>query len=179
MSNFDNALKYTLQNEGGFSNDPSDKGGATNLGIQQTEWNDWLKENGKMYPISLAEFKALTPEDVAPLYLKDYWNALRLSQVDHPVLATSIFDMGVNFGPNTSGKLTQRALNTLGCDLNIDGWLGPITLSELNYAPVGAFMTAFMSLCRTRYNNIVADDPTQGVFLRGWLARVNRLSSLS
>lgn len=178
MSNFDNALKYTLQNEGGFTNDSNDKGGATNLGIQQTEWNDWLKEHGKMYPISLTDFKALTPGDVAPLYKRNYWDALHLDTV-HPIPATAIFDMGVNFGPNTAGKLTQRALNTLGCDLDVDGWLGPLSLSELNQAPVGAFMTAFMSLCRTRYNNIVAKDPTQGVFLRGWLARVNRMGALS
>ena len=34
-ANFDKCLKFTLQFEGGFTNDPKDPGGPTNLGITQ------------------------------------------------------------------------------------------------------------------------------------------------
>jgi lysozyme family protein len=34
-SNFDKCFKFILQFEGGFTNDPKDPGGPTNLGITQ------------------------------------------------------------------------------------------------------------------------------------------------
>jgi lysozyme family protein len=40
---FDNALRIVLQLEGGYSNDPFDRGGATNYGIVQATYNDYNK----------------------------------------------------------------------------------------------------------------------------------------
>ena len=40
---FKKALAFVLKWEGGFVNDPDDKGGATNKGITQTTYNSYLK----------------------------------------------------------------------------------------------------------------------------------------
>lgn len=173
MGNFESALAYTLTNEGGFSQDPADRGGSTNLGIELTEWNDWIG-----HPTSLADFKALTPKDVEGIYLSRYWKPLQLDQVMSSPTATAIFDMGVNMGIHTASKLTQSALNALGQALVVDGWLGPKSLLALNEATPKSFIPAFQILIHDRYNDIVMKDQTQVVFLKGWVNRCKRLSSL-
>ena len=44
---FKRALQFVLKWEGGYVNNPNDKGGATNKGITQNTYNAWLKSNGK------------------------------------------------------------------------------------------------------------------------------------
>ena len=41
---FDEALKFVLKQEGGYSNHPADKGGATNKGIIQSVYNRYRRD---------------------------------------------------------------------------------------------------------------------------------------
>jgi lysozyme family protein len=69
--NFDSALKQVLDSEGGFSNDQRDPGGMTNLGVTQGTWEMWVG-----HPVDEKEMRSLTPEKVAPMYKKKYWDAI-------------------------------------------------------------------------------------------------------
>ena len=40
-SNFEKMLKFVLQREGGYVNDPNDLGGETNKGITHTTYNSY------------------------------------------------------------------------------------------------------------------------------------------
>ncbi|HEX3586541.1 MAG TPA: glycosyl hydrolase 108 family protein [Candidatus Angelobacter sp.] len=40
--NFENVLKFVLKDEGGFSNDPRDPGGMTNLGVTKRVWESFV-----------------------------------------------------------------------------------------------------------------------------------------
>jgi lysozyme family protein len=42
---FESALAFVLEAEGGYTNDPDDHGGKTDLGITQGEYTQWLKDN--------------------------------------------------------------------------------------------------------------------------------------
>jgi len=66
--NFDKALQLMLKHEGGFVNHPSDPGGMTNLGVTQRVYEEWVG-----YEVTKQDMMKLTPEDVAPIYLKNYW----------------------------------------------------------------------------------------------------------
>lgn len=46
-STFQFALKIVLEFEGGFSEDPQDKGGATNYGITQSTYSQWRRDRGQ------------------------------------------------------------------------------------------------------------------------------------
>ena len=70
MSNFDAALKHVLMHEGGFVNHPADPGGMTNLGVTARTWEDWVGHTP-----SEKEMRELTPEKVAPLYKRKFWDA--------------------------------------------------------------------------------------------------------
>src|SRR5262245_15160238 len=67
--NFEACLKFVLQFEGGFVNNPADPGGPTNLGVTQTTLSAFLGRHA-----TVDEVKALTPEKVAPIYRFRFWD---------------------------------------------------------------------------------------------------------
>ena len=69
--NFDKALELLLKHEGGYVNHPSDPGGITNLGVTKKVYEDWVG-----HEVTEEDMKKLTPEDVAPIYLENYWEKI-------------------------------------------------------------------------------------------------------
>ena len=66
---YNKALKFVLKWEGGYVNDPDDKGGATNKGITQGTYNGWLKSKG----LQSKDVKFITSDEVAKIYYQNYW----------------------------------------------------------------------------------------------------------
>ena len=61
---FKKALKFVLKWEGGYVNNPNDKGGATNKGITQYTYNNWLKTHG----LQPRNVKFITDDEVEQIY---------------------------------------------------------------------------------------------------------------
>jgi len=121
--NFGKCFKFMLQFEGGFTNNPKDPGGPTNLGVTQATLSVFLGRQA-----SIAEVKALTPEKVAPIYRLRYWD--HVSGDDLPVgVDLAVFDFAVHSGPSRGVIGLQRALN-----LGDDGKLGKVTLAAAKKA---------------------------------------------
>ena len=72
--NFDKCFDMLLKHEGGFVNHPEDPGGATNLGVTKRVMQEFLGR-----AVSMGEMKALTPEDVKPVYKKLYADKVALT----------------------------------------------------------------------------------------------------
>ena len=119
-SNFDVALRQVLKSEGGYVNHPSDPGGRTNLGVTQKVWEEWVG-----HPVTEADMRALTPELVAPLYKKMYWDKVKgddlPSGVDYVV-----FDIAVNSGTGRAAKMLQQVVG-----VPADGAIGPKTVQAV------------------------------------------------
>ena len=81
---FDQALKFVLEREGGYVNDPLDPGGETKYGISK-----------KSYPN--VDIRHLTPELAAVIYQSDYWAPAGCDDLS-PDLALVVFDTAVNCG---------------------------------------------------------------------------------
>jgi lysozyme family protein len=81
---FKDALALILKHEGGYVNDPRDKGGETKFGISK-----------RSYPNT--DIKNLTIEGASALYKRDFWDALGCDSLE-PSLALCAFDAGVNHG---------------------------------------------------------------------------------
>lgn len=111
MTDFEKALKYALQFEGGYVNDPADPGGATNKGITQAVYNAYRKALGQ----AIRSVKEITDQEVASIYEKNYWNLTGSDKLQWP-LNLVVFDAAINCGPsrasrwldNTSGTLEER-----------------------------------------------------------------------
>jgi lysozyme family protein len=94
---FDKSYEYTLKNEGGWSNHPSDKGGATMKGVTLATYSRWLGR-----PATAKELREIKPETVKEIYKAWYWDINRLDWVERFPIACAIYDLGVVCGPKTS-----------------------------------------------------------------------------
>ena len=101
---FKQALKFVLKWEGGYVNNPNDKGGATNKGITQNTYNSWLKSQGK----ASKDVRNITDSEVEQIYYKNYWLAAGCDKMskDFALLA---FDTAVNMGVSRVQEFLKAA----------------------------------------------------------------------
>lgn len=161
---FERALALVLTHEGGWSDDPADPGGATNLGVTIGTLSLWLGR-----PATRAEVRALTPSTVAPLYRRRFWDAIQGDALPAG-LDVALFDFAVNSGPKRAVIGLQRAL-----DVADDGRLGPVTLAALadrdRPGLIGAVCDGRLAFLRTL--------STWPRFGRGWTRRVEEVRAAS
>jgi len=185
MADFKTAYKITLSHEGGYCNDPSDRGGETYKGIARKmhpEWKGWAfidtLKNQSSFPKCLdADFSLQNV--VEEFYKKEFWDCYSADKINNQEIANELFDTGVNQGQGSAGKYLQNALNVLNrnqkdyADLKEDGVIGPISLTLINGHPnPKGILKTLNGLQFMRYFNIVQKDPTQEIFFNGWLNRV-------
>ncbi len=159
------ALKFTLLWEGGYVNDPNDPGGATNKGVIQNTYNTYRINNR----LPTQGVDRITDKEVHDIYFSMYWQP---SQAPLMVLPLAIvhFDTAVNFGVGGAIEFLQEALG-----ISADGIFGPGTQKAL-LANNNAKTAQKIVRGRVNYRNQrVNSNPTQEVFLTGWLNRDNDL----
>jgi lysozyme family protein len=163
MSEFDEAIKTVLKNEGGYIDHPKDPGGATNYGISAR----FLHRIGdSRHP------REITRTDAVELYKVHFWERYGYGQLEPQSLATKVFDMAVNTGPGQAHRIFQRALRANGCHwVDDDGALGPISFHAAEKASEVPLITSIRSEQAGFYRLLAAVEPEKQVFLNGWLKR--------
>ena len=164
QSNFNRSLLLLLKHEGGYVNHPSDPGGMTNLGVTARVWAEWVG-----HPVNEKQMRALTAEDVAPLYKRKYWDACRADELVSG-LDYAVFDCAVNSGVGRSVKLLQ------GCvGVTADGGIGPTTMAAVKQVATTGLIEDFCD-ARLNFLRTLSTWPTFG---RGWEKRVNEVKEES
>ena len=184
--NFTIAHKFTAKWEGGESDHPDDGGGLTKYGVSLkflgglsgTQSNrDVLERMGIRLPITRQVIYDLTRDQAASLFRWQFWDKLRLSLIPlRP--AVVLYDAAVNSGPAQSVKLAQRGYNrcvAYGQPLVVDGIMGPATRAAMQLADTDKCLSAMLDAREAFFQTIVANNPSQQVFLRGWINRVDDL----
>ena len=103
--NFKNSMNVVFKHEGGFSDDPDDLGGRTNMGITQTTYNDYCRRHG----LQAKDVKDLTKEEAIKLYYDDYWRASGADKIDNPAGALILFDTAVLHGVGRAKQFYKLA----------------------------------------------------------------------
>lgn len=156
MADFKTAVSKTLTHEGGYVNNPADRGGPTKYGITQAD----------MPGVNIAN---ITADQAAQYYAENYWKPL-YSQITDQLLAEKVFDMGVLFGAATAVKMLQISMtNEIG--LVSDGVFGPNTLAAVNQS--SGLLPGYKTTLIQHVVNIVNVHPEDGVFINGWISRIN------
>ena len=163
MPGFAQALPVILRAEGGYVDDPVDRGGATNFGVTQKTYDAYRikKRLGKV------SVRGITTEEVGSVYHVRYWLKGKCDALPWPA-SMAHFDSCVNHGPRNAAKLLQRAVGAVP-----DGKIGPRTLAAV-VKTSGLANTLLWGRVRY-YLKIVKVRPSQIRFLRGWLLRVLHL----
>ena len=141
-------------------NNPKDPGGRTNLGVTQKVWEEWVG-----HAVDEAAMRALTPQDVAPLYKKNYWDKIKGDSLPAGV-DYACFDLAVNSGVGRAAKLLQQAVGA-----NPDGAIGPATLDAVASQNPRDVAT---EVCDLRLK-FLQSLPTFATFGKGWTRRVSEV----
>lgn len=134
--------------------------------------------NDRYHPGEATRLASLPPEqraEAAAQYIRKY-TAPVVDMMPQPVKAFTQ-DMVFNRGPTGAVRYFQRGLNSLGQNLDVDGKLGPKTLSAIQAVEPRALMRA-ASLAQLEDEKRMAEqNPARKKFLTGLENRIrNRLS---
>jgi lysozyme family protein len=166
QSNFGRCLALLLKHEGGYVHHVSDPGGMTNLGVTARVWEEWVG-----HPVDEKQMRALTPETVAPLYRKKYWDACRADELVSG-LDYCVFDVAVNSGPGRAIKFLQSCVGATP-----DGGFGSITLALVKKAEANP--AALIELYCAKRLEFLQSLKTFPVFGKGWTRRVSEVKDES
>jgi lysozyme family protein len=166
---FDRCLRFTLREEGGYSNDPADKGKETWRGVTAATF-DRARKAG-VVPRDCVTVRDLKPEHVEAVFWNFYWNASKAHEFPAP-LDLLLFDAYVNHRPEVAVKLIQAAV---GADQ--DGKVGPKTLEAARVVQPVTAIERYTYEREQFYRRLVKQDESQAKFLRGWLNRVARVKA--
>lgn len=172
----DGMIDEVIDREGGYVDNPADRGGATRFGIIQAV----ARAQGYA-----GDMRTLPRDEAVSIYRRLYWLRPGFDRIAAraPVVAATLFDAGVNMGPPAVVGFLQRALNALNRgasdypDMPVDGKVGAGTLAALDAflarrKPGGetVLLKAIEALQGERYVALAEKRPANEAFLYGWLA---------
>ncbi len=163
-------IEDVIRREGGFGDHQADRGGPTKFGITQATLSQHLG-----HAASAAEVEQLSLDQARQIYRRDYYQGPRIDQLPEGI-QPFVFDSGVNHGPKRAIGFVQQVCNLAGFgSLVVDGVCGPETIratDDAARAMADWLLAALVEERRSFYQAIVRDDPSQAVFLNGWLNRL-------
>ena len=183
---FEDVIDHVLENEGGFVNDPDDRGGMTFMGISRRWFPDepvWVRVDEILAVGGNPDEWVNDPpiqHSVKEFYRREFWEKCFCDRLPNSI-RTRHFDFSVNGGMRSSTRILQQLANIFcGLGIDEDGLVGPATRTAVGEIAVldegiqEVLDIAYRSLQGVHFLNICKGDPSQLKFIRGWLLqRVN------
>lgn len=158
MATFEFVVPLLKPAEGGYVNDPDDRGGETNGGISKNAFPN-------------LDVKNLTESERLKIYREKFWDYYRLGEIKSQLIANQIFILIINGNPLSIGKAIQKGVNRAGLRIPVDGVLGSQTIAAINTLPESNLSNCICLEAIRRYNTIADNDDSQKKFLVGWIRR--------
>lgn len=182
---------YIRKWEGGFVNDPADRGGATNMGVTIGTFEVYCHKKGYPRP-TVERLKKLTPSEWTDILKTMYWDRWQADKIKSQKVANILVDWV--WGSGVHGiTIPQRILGVA-----VDGIVGEKTLQALNAQdPDKLFQTIYEARRRfllditessiKRYEEKIGRKATEAEllrhtnkrFLRGWYNRLEDIKVAS
>ncbi len=181
--NFEYALPFIRQKEGGWVHDPADSGAETYAGVSRAnfpQWRGWpIINNAKAgmvpqpaygttayrswvaYLDKLLAGNLTLQNAVAQFYEQNFWMTA-WDRLDKRV-AAKVMDTSVNNGLTWGPKILQRALGVID-----DGIVGAITIVGANGMDTDTLLEAMHQKLKQHYAEIVAAHPGDQKYLDNW-----------
>ena len=158
--NITDIVNGIIEREGGYVNNPSDRGGPTRYGITEAV----ARANGYH-----GDMQSLPRELAFEIYARRYFAEPKFNDVASlsAQIAEELTDTGVNMGPRVAAMFLQRALRAfVNNKLAVDGRIGPATLGALDKyltergtAGIGVMLKALNGQQAARYIELAEVRP--------------------
>ena len=174
MGNYSKAYPVGRKNEGGYVNDPDDKGAETYAGVSRKYYPDcgiWpiidkIKAERDLHIGDLIDDPEIE-KILFDFYRVEKWDKIKGDKIVDDSVATFLYDWSL-----TSGKAVRQLQRELA--IEDDGIVGNGTLAAINAAGHGLLYRLYNAR-DAYYHYLVNKDPTQQKFLPDWLRRNNEL----
>jgi lysozyme family protein len=160
--------------EGNYVNHPKDKGGETYGGVSRRmhpEWFGWRYIDAAK-PIKRHECVSAADRWVMDFYLT-IWVQEGFENIDDYDLALNLFDFRIHSSPRTVQLKVNRVLKEMNeCPIVVrEGWIS----NQFNHIDTNEFILRLKIQRLILFNNLVARDPDQLDFYRGWISRLENI----
>lgn len=163
MADIKKLKPFILRWEGGYSNHPNDRGGATMKGVTLNTFRYFFGSEK-----TAIDLMNITDEQWITVLRECFWNPLKADKIKNQSIANIFVDFAWASGTLTAIKKVQRVLG-----LDPDGIVGPKTLGALNSGN-HEMVFNIIKKERLRYVDAICQaNPSQVCFLRGWQNRIN------
>jgi lysozyme family protein len=162
--NFQQALAFTLSNEGGFydGTNPRDPN-VTMKGVTQKTFDEYLAAHG----LPAVSVRYITNDELSSIY-QGYWDGAGCVHCG-PLTAITLFDHAVNAGTGPAKRLLQKTLA-----MSADGVIGPQTEAAIAEIPDRSLAASYCSARDNFYDGIAKAHPLLAANLASWHARVRK-----
>lgn len=151
--------------EGGFVNDPDDKGGATNRGITLATFRSVYGQHK-----TVEDLKLLTDAQWEHIFRTKFWDRWKADQIQD--ISVAFFLVSWVWGSGVWGiKNPQKVLG-----VGVDGIVGPKTIAAVNARNGRDLFDALKAEKRAYLNRICVSTPSNKKFLKGWLRRLDSIN---
>lgn len=181
--NIDQLIDDAIGREGGYVNNPKDKGGPTRWGTTE--------QVARAFGYT-GDMRVFPRETAVAIYRKRYLIEPGFDKIldMSAAIGELLFDTGINMGQAIAGQFLQRALNlfnrgaSLYPDLKVDGACGPMTRQSLaSYQQrrgttgegLQVLLWTIHAFRTGRYEEISLARPANEEFSYGWVARQVRM----
>lgn len=166
MARIEVLAPFILSWEGGFVNDPRDRGGATNKGVIIRTWQRQGYDKNGDGRIDVRDLKLITDADATKIMRLNFWNRWNADEIKDQSIANLLVDWV--WGSGKYGiTIPQRLLG-----VKSDGIVGAMTINAINGQDAHVLFKKLWLRRKQYLERLVANNPSQKAFLSGWLRRL-------
>ena len=148
--------------EGEYAHNPNDKGGCTMKGVTIDTFRKYYGEYK-----TCSDLKKITDEQWLHIFEKGYWEPCKANEIENQSIANIIVDWAWMSGTKTTIKKIQKILG-----IKTDGIVGKQTINAINSSNQEELFKNIYNKREEFYYNICDNNPSQKIFLIGWLNRL-------
>lgn len=163
--NFNKSIDLMLNLEGGKTDESTDRGGRTNYGVTQREFDAWNKK----HKLPRRDVFTINQNTAKQIFKEGYWNLIKGDQLPRNV-SNAILSMALTDGPQDSIKFVQKMLGIQP----VDGIMGPATMAKIwekSKSGDANFAKAILNKQIERYQK----DEQAKTYGAGWTNRVEKV----
>lgn len=161
--------QYAIASKRGFADVPGDRGGATMCGVTLGTYEAFCRRKGYPRP-TVARLRNLPYSHWREILKTTFWDRCNADLINDFWVGAAIVDWAWISGAGIIKRI-QRLVH-----VGDDGIIGPKSLEAINRRDPRWLVNEISGLRKAHMRSIVAANPSQQKFLKGWLRRADSIT---